>query len=96
VLVKGEPIVPPAGRADDFAWPRRGIAAFGSDPVVTSTTMPVPLAQLPPPPVVTEPASKQAARQAAAAPGGPAALGPPRAPARPSFNPFSFFGGLFR
>ena len=93
VLVKGEPLIPPAGRADDFAWPRRGIAPFGSDPVVTSTTMPVPLAQLPPP-VVTEPASKQAARQAAA-PGGQAALGPPRTPARPSFNPFSFFG-LFR
>jgi hypothetical protein len=92
---KGRPIIPPAGRADDFAWPRRGIAAFGTDPVVTSTTMPVPLAQLPPPPVVTESASKQAARQAGAAAGGSAALGPPRAPARPSFNPFSFFG-LFR
>jgi uncharacterized protein len=24
-LVKGEPLVPPAGRADDFAWPRREI-----------------------------------------------------------------------
>ena len=93
VLVKGEPIIPPAGRADDFAWPRRGIAAFGTDPVVTSTTMPVPLAQLPPPPVVTEPASKQAARQAAAQSAQQSAL--PRAPARPSFNPFSFFG-LFR
>jgi uncharacterized protein len=94
VLVKGEPIVPPAGRADDFAWPRRGIAAFGTDSVVTSTTMPVPLAQLPPP-VITEPASKQAARQQQLAPGGQAALAPPRPPARPSFNPFSFFG-LFR
>lgn len=93
VLVKGEPIIPPAGRADDFAWPRRGIAAFGTDPVVTSTTMPVPLAQLPPPPVVTEPASKQAARQAAAQGAQQSAL--PRAPSRPSFNPFSFFG-LFR
>jgi uncharacterized protein len=92
VLVKGEPIIAPAGRADDFAWPRRGIAAFGSDPVVTSTTMPVPLAQLPPPPVVTEPASKQAARQASQS-ASQSAL--PRTPGRPSFNPFSFFG-LFR
>jgi len=25
VLVKGEPIEPPAGRADDFAWPRRDV-----------------------------------------------------------------------
>ena len=24
-LVKGEPLVPPAGRADDFAWPRREV-----------------------------------------------------------------------
>jgi uncharacterized protein len=25
VLVKGEPLAPPAGRADDFAWPRREV-----------------------------------------------------------------------
>jgi len=25
VLVKGEPLLAPAGRADDFAWPRRDI-----------------------------------------------------------------------
>jgi uncharacterized protein len=24
-LVKGEPLTPPAGRADDFAWPRREV-----------------------------------------------------------------------
>jgi hypothetical protein len=92
-LVMGEPIEAPAGRADDFAWPRRGIAPFGSDPVVTTTTMPVPLAQLPPPPPATEPVSRTAARQ-----GQP--LGQPqfqpRLETRPAFNPFSFFGGLFR
>jgi uncharacterized protein len=28
-LVKGEPLIPPAGRADDFAWPRREV---GNEP----------------------------------------------------------------
>ena len=35
-LVKGEPLTPPAGRADDFAWPRREIGreqAKGDTPV---------------------------------------------------------------
>jgi hypothetical protein len=35
-LVKGEPLAPPAGRADDFAWPRRDIGreqAKGETPV---------------------------------------------------------------
>ncbi len=86
VLVKGEAIAAPAGRADDFSWPRRAIAAFGSDPVVTTTTMPVPLAQLPPPPPGTAPAAKTASRQAAPV------LAQPRPPPRqPTFNPFSFF-----
>jgi len=37
-LVKGEPLTPPAGRADDFAWPRREIGreqAKGDTPVAT-------------------------------------------------------------
>ncbi|HEX5498781.1 MAG TPA: SGNH family hydrolase, partial [Thermomicrobiales bacterium] len=37
VLVKGEAVSPPAGRSDDFKWPRRGIAPFGADPVVATT-----------------------------------------------------------
>ena len=83
VLVKGESVAAPAGRADDFAWPRRSIAAFGSDPVVTTTTMPVPLAQLPPPPGA-EPAAKTAART-------PVIAQPRPQPREPIFNPFSFF-----
>ena len=38
-LVKGEPLAPPAGRADDFAWPRREIGreqAKGDTPVATT------------------------------------------------------------
>src|SRR5712664_1001916 len=39
-LVKGEALAPPAGRADDFAWPRREIGreqAKGESPVASTT-----------------------------------------------------------
>jgi hypothetical protein len=41
VLVNGESVPAPAGRADDFAWPRREIAPVGSDPAVTVATLPM-------------------------------------------------------
>jgi hypothetical protein len=41
VLVKGDPMPAPAGRADDFSWPRRAPAPVGSDPVAATTTMPM-------------------------------------------------------
>jgi hypothetical protein len=41
VLVRGEAVTAPAGRADDFVWPRRGVAPFGSDPVVATTDLPM-------------------------------------------------------
>jgi hypothetical protein len=41
VLVRGEPVRAPAGRADDFAWPRRDVAPVGSDPVVATTDLPM-------------------------------------------------------
>jgi len=41
VLVNGEVVPAPAGRADDFAWPRRDIAPLGSDPVVATTDLPM-------------------------------------------------------
>jgi hypothetical protein len=56
VLVKGEAVAPPAGRSDDFRWPRRGIAAFGTDPVVATTTDPAPVAQAPAPAIAAAPA----------------------------------------
>jgi hypothetical protein len=40
-LVRGEAVTAPAGRADDFVWPRRGIAPVGSDPVVATTDLPM-------------------------------------------------------
>jgi hypothetical protein len=48
VLVNGEPLSPPAGRSDDFKWPRRGIAPFGTDPAVATTTDPIPVMQATP------------------------------------------------
>ena len=45
VLVKGEAVTSPAGRGDDFTWPRRGVAPFGADPVVATTTLPLPVMQ---------------------------------------------------
>src|SRR6185369_14879880 len=42
VLLNGEAMASPAGRADDFKWPRRGIAPVGSDPIVATTTEPIP------------------------------------------------------
>ena len=41
VLVKGEAMPAPAGRADDFAWPRRAVAPVGADPVVATTDLPM-------------------------------------------------------
>src|SRR5260370_29570973 len=41
VLVRGEPIPAPAGRADDFAWPRRDLPPAGSHPRVATTDLPM-------------------------------------------------------
>lgn len=40
VLIKGDAVQAPAGRSDDFNWPRRGVAPVGADPVATLTTVP--------------------------------------------------------
>jgi uncharacterized protein len=41
VLVKGEAMPVPAGRADDFSWPRRNVAPVGADPAVATTELPM-------------------------------------------------------
>jgi uncharacterized protein len=41
VLVRGEAVTPPAGRADDFMWPRRGVAPVGTDPAVAVAELPM-------------------------------------------------------
>jgi len=67
VLVKGEAVDSPAGRADDFAWPRRGVAPFGKDPVVATTNMPIPVMQpLPAQTTVPVPTEARAIAQASA------------------------------
>ena len=55
VLINGEPVVAPAGRSDDFAWPRRTIAPFNSDPAVATTMRPLPVMQPPPAKTVLAP-----------------------------------------
>jgi hypothetical protein len=39
VLVKGEPLSAPAGRADDFAWPRREIEHTKGETPVASVSL---------------------------------------------------------
>ena len=78
-LVKGEPLTPPAGRADDFAWPRREIGreqARGDTPVASVSPDGTPAA-------ATQPKPK---RPASAQPGPP----PPQAPPPPLRNLFGF------
>jgi len=41
VLNQGDALPVPAGRADDFAWPRRAPAPLDADPVVARTTLPI-------------------------------------------------------
>jgi uncharacterized protein len=69
-LVKGEPLIPPAGRADDYAWPRREVGreqAKGDTPVATTT-----------------PDGGAASPNAANSPNAAAALAPPKlAPKKP-------------
>jgi uncharacterized protein len=51
-LVKGEPLAPPAGRADDFVWPRREVGreqAKGETPVASATPDGTIAAPAPPP-----------------------------------------------
>ena len=81
VIVRGEPIAAPAGRSDDFAWPRRGVAPPGTDPVATTTTNPVPVYQPTPPPTAA-PAITPGAR-----PGTTADAPPPRPPRGSSVPP---------
>ncbi|MEZ5786057.1 MAG: GDSL-type esterase/lipase family protein [Xanthobacteraceae bacterium] len=78
VLVKGDPVQAPAGRADDFSWPRRDIAPVGSDPTVSVATLPMT-------PMKAE--RRLSAREEAPAEGTPGATpgaaGPGQQPAQP-------------
>jgi hypothetical protein len=89
-LVKGEALSPPAGRADDFAWPRREIGreqAKGDTPVASNT--PADGATPAAAPAAPAAAPKQARKPQAPAPAQAAVPPPPRnmfgfgVPARP-------------
>jgi len=73
VLVKGEPVPAPQGRADDYAWPRRDLAPTGADPVASTTTLPMT------PMVAERPAQSSTASASDAATGDDAAHASPRA-----------------
>ncbi len=88
-LVKGEPLAPPAGRADDFAWPHREVGreqARGESPVAAVSPDGTPSA-LPPaaPPKPKKPVAVQ--------PGTPLQPGPLQQLAPPAFRNFFGFGG---
>jgi hypothetical protein len=82
-LVKGEPLAPPAGRADDFVWPRREVGreqAKGDTPVASTT-----------------PAASDGTAVALAPAVPPKPKKPPAAAAQtaapPAASPRNFFGG---
>jgi uncharacterized protein len=88
-LVKGEPLAPPAGRADDFVWPRREVGreqANGETPVASVApdgTVAAPAA--PPKPKKPNPA------RSGNSPHGPYARQPPGNVGRSAWAP-GFFG----
>jgi hypothetical protein len=87
-LVKGEPLAAPAGRADDFAWPRREIGreqAKGETPVAATT------------PEGASAGSGTAPAPTAAAPAAPPKPTPQKRVFRPaqSAPPASTFGDFF-
>jgi uncharacterized protein len=82
-LVKGEPLTPPAGRADDFAWPRREVGreqARGDTPVASVSPDGTPS--------TTPPAAAPKPKRPAAAQSAP----PPQAGPPPGYRNFFGFG----
>jgi uncharacterized protein len=96
VLVNGEAIAPPAGRADDFKWPRRTIAPLGADPIVATTTEPIPVMKPAPETTVAAPNAEVRPVAAASPPVRRSTTGRAPAPSQQqqwqqNSNPFSFF-----
>ena len=91
MLVKGEAVAVPAGRSDDFAWPRRTVAPFNTDPVVATTTLPLPVMQPPPAKTVLAPSVDTPATPRPTA----VAAKPKEPPARRSAPSFPFFLPFF-
>jgi hypothetical protein len=103
-LVKGEPLAPPAGRADDFSWPRREVGTLSAPPndpaVVVVSPDGTPAAAQKPKPKRPQPAETYAAQDTSRVPPGFVVRqqrppGPPRPQPSNGFPPFGGFGGLF-
>ncbi|HLX16541.1 MAG TPA: DUF459 domain-containing protein [Bradyrhizobium sp.] len=87
-LVKGEPLAPPAGRADDFVWPRREVEvepAKGEAPVASVSPGGTPSANSPS-------AGQKPKRPVAVQPGLPGQPAAPVQAAPPGFRNFFGFG----
>jgi len=87
-LVKGEPLAPPAGRADDFVWPRREVGreqAKGETPVASVSPDGTPSANAPA-------AGLKPKKPVAVQPGTPAQPSAPAQTAPPGFRNFFGFG----
>jgi hypothetical protein len=110
VLINGEPVTAPAGRSDDFSWPRRGVMPVGTDPIAAMSTEPVPVAQ-PVQPVPVQTATAPARAGTADSSGRPASAPVRRTPVvrqQPRYDPWrsnpwgggwgggGWGGGLFR
>jgi hypothetical protein len=105
-LVKGEPLAPPAGRADDFSWPRREVGALSappSDPAVAAASPDGTVAPKPKPKRPAQPPEGFIAQDTSRVPPGFAVRprqqtvgrdGFPRPPANVGGSGFGF-GGLF-
>jgi hypothetical protein len=86
-LVKGEALTPPAGRADDFTWPRREV---GREPAKDPTKGDVPVANANPTDRGANPAVP-----GAAPPPGAVATAPPKPAKKPTAQPGSPLGNFF-
>jgi uncharacterized protein len=90
-LVKGEPLAPPAGRADDFAWPRREVGreqARGETPVA-SVSPDGPTPDTPPKPKIVRPVQSGTVQSGTAQSAAPPSS-PPQAAASSLRNFFGF------
>lgn len=103
-LVKGEPLAPPAGRADDFSWPRREVGTLSAPPndpaVAVVSPDGTPAATQKPKPKRSQPAETYAGQDTSRVPPGFVVRqqrqpGPPRPQPSNGFPPFGFglFGG---
>ena len=93
VLVRGEPVTAPAGRADNFAWPRSGVATIREgEPEEVHTPVPLATPQPQQPPSGARPVPQT---QPQATPQTPPQAAPVRPPPVARTTPQTLFPSLF-